>query len=617
MTFPLSLGVHLQNQFNSEPFTIKINSGVTTFLGPNGSGKSQVLRYIKDNNSSLAAGKKIRLLASGRMSQLENFRFNSSGTTTYINFEAASFGGTHLQSYRHQSEGVIGDFHTLNLRTDIRIKVSERLSTLFRRNIHIDWENGELKIRFSLMNGQPYSVASEASGLIHLVTILTALYDNEVGVLLLDEPEISLHPQLQSFLFHEIKKVSGDPNEINKKIVVLATHSTEFIDILMPEDIKNIVFFESTNKLPIQINTDIPELQSRKVRELISRLGQAHKSAFFSSRPLLVEGPSDAVLCNFLNQKLDLFLEAAGSQLVPVIGKGELPAVIKLFRIIGKSPVVLTDLDTLADGVEFISIYNSHDGIQEFLSKHGGKNLHSLAREIYSDFVAILEKYYSELSPLLETHYYWINRSTGSSSDSAKKRAGMAIILNSADSVLNSISPNKELSTIKSRISFLLDALEIAGCFILRKGTIESYYSGSALAESGKPYAAVEETQHLSSLNIEEIKNSYEDIVRCLKYASSTEDINESKLISHYLLAFVTPILSDIDYFTTKEEIERSAKKFVGEISSIFEPSIIGDKENLILRIDLKSEILEIDNFPIDFPKGSNPIEIVRYKFHN
>jgi len=81
------------------------------------------------------------------------------------------------------------------------IKVQERLRKLFKRDLIVEWDAGSLKVIFARLDdeSEPYSSGREASGLLHLVGILSALYDDEVGVLLIDEPEVSLHPQLQAF----------------------------------------------------------------------------------------------------------------------------------------------------------------------------------------------------------------------------------------------------------------------------------------------------------------------------------------------------------------------------------------------------------------------------------
>lgn len=615
MTYPFFKEVQVPGQFSSQPLRINFYGGITTFLGPNGSGKSQILRKLKEQFGGSAFNGKVRLLTAGRLSQLENYRSNYDGRRG-IDYEQASFGGANLREYRHLSESAIGDFHTLSIRPDIQIKVSERLSTLFNRNMIIEWDSGNLKIKFSAIGGEPYSSAREASGLLQLVTILTALYDNEVSVLLLDEPEISLHPQLQSFLFQEIKRVAGDPTEKAKKMVVLATHSIEFLDILIPEDLTRIVFFESTLNIPKQIEPQTSELQNRKVRELLTRLGQAHKSAFFSSRPLLVEGPSDVVICNALNQYLGLFLEAAGSQLVPVIGKGELPVVVKLFRLIGKKPVVLTDLDTLADNITFLDIFSSNQEIVEKIQEMGHGNFTSFSRSINTDFKVAIDNYWDILLPMAEKHSYWINRDTSKDELIAKKRAGMAVLLNMPNEDITKLQNGMDLYGIKRRLISLLDTLEVAGCFILRKGTIENYYQSVTDVVTGKPNAAVEEIQYISTQSKEQIIENYSDIIRGLKYAASTNQIDEGKLVSDYLLAVVAPVLGSIDEQVTDEQLQFSARKFVGEIASIFKLTRLVVDQTPVIRVDLNSEILEIDGFPVDFPKGANPIDVVKTRLH-
>ena len=124
--------------------------------------------------------------------------------------------------YRHKIETINGDLHTLSARTDILIKVRERLQKLFKRNIKIDWDAGNLKVSFARLDNSDsyYSSGREASGLLHLVGILSALYDDEVGVLLIDEPEVSLHPQLQAFLLKEITRVAGIPGEDGYKKIL-------------------------------------------------------------------------------------------------------------------------------------------------------------------------------------------------------------------------------------------------------------------------------------------------------------------------------------------------------------------------------------------------------------
>lgn len=610
MNFPFDYQVTVPNLFMAHPITINFKDGLTTFIGPNGSGKSQVLKSIRDNlanNPAYNYHRKVRLVTAGRLSQIEQYRSNFDGQYGTDRSEQAAFGGKHLRDYRHLAESAIGDFHTLSIRPDILIKVSERLSTLFRRNIIIEWDSGELKLKFSSIDGEPYSSAREASGLLHLVAILTALYDDEVGILLLDEPEISLHPQLQSFLFQEIKRVAGHPSNRSKKMIVIATHSTEFLDILVPEDIAKVVFFSNTDKEPIQINSNVGELQSRKVRELLTRLGHAHKTAFFSLRPLLIEGPSDQLICNTLNQHLGLYLEAGGSQLVPVIGKGELPSVIKLMRLIGKKPVVMTDLDTFVDDVTIVDIFSTDSNLINKLQEHGHGDLISFSRSIYTEYKRVVDTCWTHISNEAELHNYWIQRQE---ENLAKKRTVMATLFNLEDDQILQLQNGRDFLAIKKRLSFLFDTLELAGCFILRKGTIEDYYQTNIT--TNKLQSAIEEVQHILTLPKEVCFENYSDIVRALQFAASTEEIDERKIIADYLLAVISPAIVTMDSEKTDSELQSNAKRIVGEISSIFKLSKVERNGSILIRVELNSNIIDAQGFPIDFPLDRNPIEIVK-----
>ena len=617
MTYPFERQLQIEGQFSSEKFSIKFYSGITAFVGPNGSGKSQVLRTLKESFGEGFSGRKVRLLTAGRLSNVEAFRANHDGVSRFrLANESAKFGGLSHRNNRHVAEGAIGDFHTLSIRQDILIKVSERLSTLFKRKIFIEWDAGELKINFSSLDGEPYSAAREASGLLYLVTLLTALYDDEVSMLLLDEPEVSLHPQLQAFLFQEIKKMAGDPEDKSKKMIVLATHSTEFLDLLVPEDLTRIVFFENTTKKPIQIDPEVGELKNKKVRELLTRLGQAHKTALFSLKPLLVEGPSDVLICNALNQHLQIFLEAGGSQLVPIIGKGEIPVVVKLMKLIGKQPVVLTDLDTLADNIAFVDIFAENENVIEKTPSLGHVDFKTFSRTINNSFKKVFEDYWEDIRPLVETHSYWKNRDENKE-EIAKRRASMATLLTLSEEELGKCENGKYFSTVKKLLTSLLDVLELAGCFVLRKGTIENYYQVASHVTVGKPTAAVEEIEHIVSQSREAVTIEYNDLVRALQYGASHKGIDEGKAIASYLLAVVTPALSVIDEISTDGELQLEARKILGDIASIFRLSKVDVDGIANIRVELNSDILEVDQFPMNFPKGENPISLVNRKLRS
>ncbi|MDI6879769.1 MAG: AAA family ATPase [Desulfitobacteriaceae bacterium] len=408
MPFPMNLVIKIPLIFGENDINITLYSGLTTFVGPNGSGKTQVMKHLKNHLGGLTNGKKVRYLSSNRVGPLEQFR---SQTTQYGIQNNPTIGDRQSLQNRHVIEVATGDFLAMDARKDIYIKVSERLRVLFKRDIYLRWDSGNLTIFFGKTGlSTEYSISAEASGLINLISILAAIYDDEVGALLIDEPEVSLHPQLQAFILREIKNVAGDPIEQGKKIIVMATHSIDMLDIRSADELPNFVFFSEDRSLPKQINNEAGELKSTKIKELIPRLGQAHKSAFFAKQPLLVEGISDSLFCIYFDERYNLYLGVAGTQIVPVDGKGQFAAVTKLMRMIGKSPVVLADLDAYTDDNYLVDLFAEDEVTKEEASSRGHKDLPAFVRDVKTDFCNLCDKNWEDVKHIFEIHPYWKNR---------------------------------------------------------------------------------------------------------------------------------------------------------------------------------------------------------------
>ncbi|AUZ74982.1 MULTISPECIES: ATP-dependent nuclease [Aeromonas] len=609
MSFPITVTTFIDNQGSNNSREITLHKGLTTLIGPNGSGKTHLLRSLKNSLFPHVENKKIRFLSAGRMSPLEHYRSDNDGYGGSPHFDGARLGSSSETDRRHSIETLKGDFQTLSQRADILIKIQERLRKLFNKDIMLDWDSSGLKASFINLDSpdSQYSSGKEASGLIHLVGILSALYDDEVGALLIDEPEVSLHPQLQSFLLQEIINASGHPNEGGyKKIIVIATHSTEMFKINKPSDLPSIVFCHDISKSPVQIPTDAGELSSRKVKELIARLGQEHKLSLFSKRPLLVEGPSDTFICSALSNAFNIHLEAAGSQLLPVIGKGRMPIVAKLFRLMGKTPIALVDADGIADGTELINNYLAGNLYADSLaSTSGAATAMSMATSIYSDFCDIVTNEWDRISSLAEQHPYWINREqTEESNDiKAKRRSTFCILFTYDNTRLDPI-----FHPIKNRLIALLDILEKCGLFILKKGSIESYYLTSDQSASiGKPNAAIEEIEAFGDISPSDLKASYSDVVRCIRHAAMTQQINEAEALRTLILSIVSPAHEEFKYDRTSTNFNSIARTILRERADIFDLTVQDD----MLVVSIKSAILNVANFPVRLSRTDNVPSII------
>ena len=611
MTFPLQLDVAGEN--NKKFTSLYFYTGCLTLLGPNGSGKTQLLRKIKKSINPLIGSKKIRYLSAGRMGMLEQYRSDFDGQHSIIRYDEAQFGSISDVTRRHQHETIHGDYQTLSVRADILIKVQERLRKLFFRNIFIEWDAGRLKVSFKRndIDSQKYSSAREASGLIQLVAILAAIYDDEVGALLLDEPEVSLHPQLQSFLMKEIERYAGDIQQ-NKKLIILATHSTEFINISSSKDLCNIVFCYDPVIPPIQLNPSAGEFQSKKLNELISRIGQEHKLAFFSNRPLLVEGPSDAIICHGIEKKLDLFLEAAGVQIVPIIGKGEFPVVYKFFKMTGKEPIIITDADSFTDSMDVPLLFAEINQADVLAQNNGFSNLRDFIKDVYDDFCVLADSLQNSYKTLLESSIYWKNKNAEDDVTKIYRRAFFTLMF--ADSETSPLFSNSDVNTMRTRLDSLFSILNSVGCFILRKGTIETYYAHSIKEASyGKPIAAVEEVNFFNNKDTSFLISQYKDIVNCLQYASKTKEINEIEALKELLLATLAPILGSLKNDTTQSDVNSIIRSTIGEKGELFDIIIHVANKNKV-SVNVNSKILEVDCFPFEIEKHENLVQVINTK---
>ena len=72
----------------------------------------------------------------------------------------------------------------------------------------------------------------------------------------------------------------------------------------------------------------------------------------------------------------------AGSQIIPIEGKGQFPVITKLFRLIGKEVCVLTDLDGFTDDNNIINLFAVLPEATEIANDYGNGDLQSMIRDI-------------------------------------------------------------------------------------------------------------------------------------------------------------------------------------------------------------------------------------------
>lgn len=609
MEYPQTLNIKVENILGNQDVQITLYSGLSIFVGTNASGKTQTLKKIRDIMRRDLGSNKVRYLSSNRIGNMEQYRskVNQYSYTT----DDYTLGDQATKRARLQIETASGDFFAMDERKDVFIKVSERLSVLFNRNIFIRWDAGQMKVFFGKTDSeQEYSVAAEASGLVNVISILAALFDESVDVLLIDEPEVSLHPQLQSYLLREMKNAVKKYN----KTIIISTHSAEMIELNTASELCNLVFFRK-DALPKQIPPDSPELSSVKLKEFLLRMSLIYNEGFFAKKVMLIEGSSDMILCRFLCNRLDLNLDVAGSQIIPVEGKGQFPIITKLFRLIGKEVCVLTDLDGFVDDNSIINLFSGLPEATEIANDYGNGDLQSMIRNIKTKIDEVIQSQKESIVTIYNQHPYWINRDSEAEEDKIIRRALIAQLFTVSEAELVTWPDSQEWISLKKRITVLFDILEKLGCFILRKGAVESYYAFSPNTTfNGKPSAAANEVSYWEEKSNDQIYEHFSDIVRSLKFAALDKTVDESFAVKKELLSELALILGILPRMSTEKELLACVKQSKGSAETLFEYKIINENKRLGVEVSLKSEIIDVDGFPFKTFVGDNVNRLIDEK---
>ncbi len=508
-------------------------------------------------------------------------------------------------------------FLRLKDRTDLLLKVEARLQALYQRRLRLDWTQHGLQVGFSpTTGGKGYYANVEASGVIELISLLTAIYDDDIGALLIDEPEISLHPQLQTFLLHEMESFAGDPVKRAKKLIVFATHSPTMLPLRQLLDLPRLIFFTDQKTPPTHVAPEAGELRNAKLGALIARLSENHKLAFFARNVLLVEGPSDEIVVSGLALALEHPLLASNTQVVPVTGKGQFSETVKLFRLMGKNVFVLSDLDGLADDNQLVNVFR--DAAQLAANACGMDSVIEIDRGIREKFNTLLDETFGTLSAVTFNHRYW--RVRGSTSDDelkAKRRATLAALLTPEQELRN--VRNGEILALRKRYEALIDVLAAAGCVILRRGTIEDYYFDQPTTTTlGKPEAAAAEMENLPARSEADIRKGYSDVIRAIDIAAPLRKIDENELLREQLGSLLGAAFQVVRPGMPDDELNARAANNFSLTTPVFRFSNRSNQESgsplRRIEVTINSPLFVRDNFPFEISEHENITLVVAHK---
>ena len=482
------ISINLPPPWSGATFKADEVGPINYLVGPNGSGKSRFANKLHDHLDNRAS--KARLLGTDRLREMSNP--GSLGGYFGDNFQLG-IAKAHFDQIRAAgAEGSgIDAVLLLEERMDLRIRIEATLSHLFGRDVVLEWDSGNLVPKaVHRQSGGSYRLdRDECHGIKELVVLLTHLYNHENGYLIIDEPELNLHPQYQAFFMQEVRKVAGNPIQSSKqKIVFLITHSPFILDLRLEDDIKSVISFDLDYSVPKQVARVSPDLPWEEFAA--GRVNSHGKQLFFSDNPIFVEGPFDAATIEALMEAREISAPGAGSCIIDCGGVEEVNNYLTLCQRLGKKAHFVYDLDSVFEG-RLRSRVKDEGSVRDLLAAAGvGLDFSSYVNDLSERLNALVDLL---LDKSLDNHLEGLrglfdklgkNRKEWDRQQRAKARiATMTTISLHRDEIVSRV-PAGTVEDIEGRWQKILEILSEKNIHVLPGGTIERYlpsFSGDPL----------------------------------------------------------------------------------------------------------------------------------------
>ena len=611
MKMDINVNISIENLWGTQNFT-KNNWGTINFLvGPNGTGKSQFLKKLIPEIER-KSGLKVRYLHSDRMigwASSEDPSLSSSSIGNAVNL-------SDVESYKTNSakQGHAGDYLTLlKDNMDVKIRVESILSNLLDRTITLDIKDGQVTPLIEQGTASYNFKEKESHGLKQIISLLTFLYDESYNCILLDEPELHLHPQFQHYFMKLVKEIEGDPTQdLSKKCFFFATHSPNFLDIRTIDDLQNVLVFRP-GKLPSYIH-NIESKHEKKIAQLLPRLNTHHKQFFFSPHPIFVEGPFDQQIFTFIQERRGKILDYFGSSIIDVQGKGEQDVFYNLCKKLDINCRIISDLDLIFESSLKDSILNA-DACKAYFTEKGidYNNLWGeLITKIDECVVELQQKYSSGGDTELDKIIAVISDSEAI--DNKKRETFLRACSIIRDKIDNIIPDKKsDVDSILSNINHIFEAFKREYVYVLKIGELENYYPPTTIAN----YYKISSKTKSNSFNIErnfildknnsksDIENRYTELYKILDDATRYSSVSfkpgiekyVNRFIASILLAFREKTISDIESIRQNNQINYASYEKIIEIQDF-------SKNDNSFHCKIKINGFDLDNDTIDFDQN-------------
>lgn len=431
------------------------NDNIIYFVGRNGSGKSRAGKALA--SKILGA----HLLSTDRLTGIMGFQAQGWGYTLK-DFQGLPLDAATRPRIRQASESAgsaTEHYFALREQPEVLLRVAAFLRRALNRDIELRETSGYLD-PYIRMGSTSYSLLrDEGHGLRELVSLLAATYRPDWRLLIVDEPELHLHPAMLRLWLGELKKAC----RASGKNAVVITHEPAAITPKTADDLRSLWLFQPGLR-PTRLSDVIDKEQEKGVGGSLLQNPQLVSQLVFAPRPVLVEGVLDVAALTVTMARTQPDEVIAQTELIDCGGSGGVALWFSIASRAGLDFKAIADLDACLDSQ-----------VQAVMDRRP-----EVTQRYRADLATEPAKTHVLLRPLIEA------MSKGSVSSSPKDRAKW----------LSSDVPKD--SGHESRLAKLLKIWRDAGLWLHSQGTLENVLetdmkSREAVQEAASTPGAIDE----------------------------------------------------------------------------------------------------------------------------
>ncbi|MCE7482741.1 ATP-binding protein [Microbacterium profundi] len=312
---------------------------VQYFVGRNGSGKSKTANAI-----ATAAGG--RILATDRLIGLMNVDNYGWGLRPahYRGVPLGEDERAQILEMAREAGLATSELFALREEPEVLLRVAAFIRRSLGRTIEIRETAGFLDPYIQMGSTEYSLLRDEGHGLRELVVLLAAIYRSDWHLLVVDEPELHLHPSMARLWLGELNREC----ESTSRSAIVVTHEPSFLRPRRADDLAAIWMF-SAESGPRRMIDSVLEVQKDRVASSLAQNPQLVSDIVFSPRPVLLEGVTDVAAMSTALSRISAPEVVAQTDLVDCGGSGGVALWLEICTNLRLDVRGVCDLDALFD----------------------------------------------------------------------------------------------------------------------------------------------------------------------------------------------------------------------------------------------------------------------------